>query len=310
MFVPDRGPKYSKEDAAAAIADSRSWAEALRKLGMCASGGSNVVLRKYAHIWGISTEHVDPYAALRERPGPRKIPLGQILVADSTYSRSNLKARLYEEGLKQRRCEFCGQGEDWNGRRMSLIIDHVNGVSNDNRIENLRILCPNCAATLDTHCGRNARVVYEDRACLRCGAAFTPNYANHRYCTRDCGRRRPGATYPSRRRAERPPVDELVAAIGREGYEAVGRRYGVSGNAIRKWVRAAGAVPPPGSTPTPPSRRLLDDNAARQALQLIADGLSDAQIGARFGVSRWCIRDLRRGRTHRHIPRPIGRRAA
>jgi hypothetical protein len=40
---------------------------------------------------------------------------------------------------------------------MSLIIDHINGVGDDNRLENLQIVCPNCAATLDTHCGRKNR---------------------------------------------------------------------------------------------------------------------------------------------------------
>ena len=49
-----------------------------------------------------------------------------------------------------RRCELCGQTESWRGRTMALILDHVNGVPTDNRLENLRIVCPNCAATLDT----------------------------------------------------------------------------------------------------------------------------------------------------------------
>ena len=53
---------------------------------------------------------------------------------------------------------------------MSLILDHINGVADDNRLENLQIVCPNCAATLDTHCGRANRLPVGDRACLRCGA--------------------------------------------------------------------------------------------------------------------------------------------
>lgn len=65
---------------------------------------------------------------------------------------SLLIRKIYEAGLKQRKCELCGQGEDWNGMKISLILDHINGINNDHRIENLRIVCPNCNATLDTHC--------------------------------------------------------------------------------------------------------------------------------------------------------------
>ena len=68
------------------------------------------------------------------------------------------EAALFEEGLKERRCEMCGQDENWHGRTMSLILDHINGVPDDNRLENLRIVCPNCAATLETHCGRKNRI--------------------------------------------------------------------------------------------------------------------------------------------------------
>jgi hypothetical protein len=79
-----------------------------------------------------------------------KINLCDILIENSSYSRASLKDRLYKEGLKKRECELCGQGEEWVGKKMSLILDHINGVNNDNRIENIRIVCPNCNATLDT----------------------------------------------------------------------------------------------------------------------------------------------------------------
>ena len=67
----------------------------------------------------------------------------------------HLKNRLYKEGIKKRECELCGQDEIWKGKKISLILVHKNGIFNDNRLKNLRIVCPNCNATLETHCGRN-----------------------------------------------------------------------------------------------------------------------------------------------------------
>lgn len=250
-FVP---PRYTEAQAKRAIADSRSWAEALRKLHFCHTGGNPRTLKKYARLWGISTDHFDPSAAPREaltRNAMRtQLPLEQVLVKDSSYNRSTLKRRLFVEGLKEPRCEMCGQAEVWRGQQMGLILDHINGVRNDNRLDNLRVLCPNCAATLDTHCGRNASVVPFTRECARCGRQFRVKYRKHRYCSRDCGIRwdrkgtapagcaQFGRPMPHRRKIERPPYDQLLGEIVETSYVAVGRKYGVSDNAIRKWVRS------------------------------------------------------------------------
>ncbi|HEU5105276.1 MAG TPA: HNH endonuclease [Solirubrobacterales bacterium] len=169
-------------------------------------------------------------------------PLEKVLVENSTYSRQHVKRRLLQEGLKEPVCEMCGQGEMWHGRPMGMILDHINGVRDDHRLENLRIVCPNCAATLDTHCGRKNRVEKAKRSCRRCGAAFVPGRPQQRYCSRDCGMRWDrkglrGRPNPSIRRTERPPYEQLLAEIEATSYCAVGRKYGVSDNAVRKWVR-------------------------------------------------------------------------
>lgn len=205
---------------------------------MCQTGGNYKVLQRYSAEWGISAEHFSPYATSR---GPRSTrrALDEILIEDSTYSRNHLKARLYAEGLKEPVCELCGQGEIWRGRPMGLILDHVNGVSNDNRFANLRIVCPNCAATLDTHCGRARRLERVEQSCERCGRSFRPNCRTQRYCSRECGMRwdRSGLARPSARRVDRPPHSQLVREVNAIGFSATGRRYGVSDNAVRKWLR-------------------------------------------------------------------------
>jgi hypothetical protein len=118
---------------------------------------------------------------------------------------------------------------------MSLILDHVNGIADDNRLENLRIVCPNCAATLETHCGRANRRPRPQKVCGYCSESFTPKYREQRYCSRRCGTR---YDREARRRVERPPYEQLVAEVASTSWSAVGRKYGVSDNAVRKWVRA------------------------------------------------------------------------
>lgn len=240
--MPGRGPRYSEREAREAIVTSLSWAESLRKLGLCPSGGGWRTLKKYALLWEISTDHFDSDAARRRNFRAVARPLSEVLVRDSDYPRKNVKRRLYAEGLKEPICEMCGQGEVWRGTPMSMILDHVNGVRNDHRLENLRIVCPNCAATLPTHCGRKNRIRRARRHCQRCSALFVPGGEAQRYCSRRCGSRWDrsrirGRPKPHSRKVKRPPYEQLLAEIETTSYLAVGRKYGVSDNAVRKWVR-------------------------------------------------------------------------
>jgi ferredoxin len=234
-----RKPRYTEQDVRDAVATSPSLTAALRKLGLRPAGGNHETLRNLIGRYGISTDHFDPNWTRRGTHRDRATPLEEILVEESTYNRRDLKRRLYKAGLKARRCELCGQGESWRGRTMALILDHINGVATDNRFANLRIVCPNCAATLDTHCGRKNRLHVEPRDCLHCGDQFVPKYDAQLYCSQPCGvhSKGPRQPRPERRKVERPSYDQLMTDLRTMSVCAVGRKYGVSDNAVRKWVR-------------------------------------------------------------------------
>jgi hypothetical protein len=132
------------------VKESNSFADVFRNLNKSGSGDSYKVLKKAIERNKIDTSHFDPYK--NNRVLIKTIPIEELLKNGTNISSGKLKDKLYKEGLKKRECELCGQDENWKGKKMSLILDHKNGINNDNRIENLQIVCPNCNSTLITHC--------------------------------------------------------------------------------------------------------------------------------------------------------------
>lgn len=96
-------------------------------------------------------------------PRKPKAPLEEILVKGRRYQGNSLKRRLFVAGLKEKKCELCGWAEISIDGRIPVELDHINGDHSDNRIENLRILCPNCHSLQPTHRGLNKKVRYKYR---------------------------------------------------------------------------------------------------------------------------------------------------
>lgn len=204
---------YSKENLEKIINNSKSFVDIAMKLNL-GIHGNNKIIKKYIKKYNIDISH------LTKTPNKfnNKIGISEILIKNSKYNSSNhLKNRLYKENIKEKKCEICGQDEYWQGKHMSLILDHINGINNDNRIENLRIVCPNCNATFETHCRGNA-------------------YFKRQETKQNELKEKNKIRYISRRKVERPSYEELKQEILEIGREAVGRKHGVTGNSIRKWI--------------------------------------------------------------------------
>lgn len=86
---------------------------------------------------------------------PQKIPINEILEGIHPYYQTlKLKKRLIKEGIKKNECEICGIS-DWNGKPLSMQLDHIDGNSHNHKLENLRMICPNCHSQTETYCGKN-----------------------------------------------------------------------------------------------------------------------------------------------------------
>jgi len=145
----------------------------------------------------------------------------EILCENSTFPRGHLKKRLLKDGLLKYKCDVCNISK-WQNKNISLHLDHINGVNNDNRLDNLRLLCPNCHTQTKTYGGRNNKKKYY----CECG--------NEIYKTSDkCVK----CHTKSQRVIDRPTYQILIDEIEQMGYCGVGRKYGVSDNAVRKWKK-------------------------------------------------------------------------
>lgn len=136
------------------VGKSSSYKEVLSYFGLENKGNNFKTLRHRMTEDGIDFSH---FKSRKEylKPFQESMPLQSILVENSSFNRTHLKNKLLKTGLLKNECSICGQLPVWNGKPLSLQLDHINGISDDNRLENLRILCPHCHSQTENFAGKN-----------------------------------------------------------------------------------------------------------------------------------------------------------
>ena len=245
--------KFTKEQIIEVVKNNDKWIDIMKAFGYISCAHVEHIKTKLVNL-GIDFSHVDTHY---DRP-KNCIPLSEILVVDSNYNCMYLlRKRLKKELGWEHKCVVCNNTE-WNNQPIPIQIDHINGDHFDNRIENLRFLCPNCHAQTDTYCGKNMKVCKENKlkkkekknnasktkstketkstkktkpkeVCPDCNKELKNDSTRCRECYEK--------DLVNRRKVVRPSYEQLQVDMQEMPMVKVGNKYGVSDNCIRKWLK-------------------------------------------------------------------------
>ena len=228
--------KYTKELLDPLVKKSTSFRQVLLHLGLNPLGGSHFHITKVIKRLAIDTTHFVSQAHNKGKVLSKLTKediLKQLTIKDAMHMRQShsLKLLLYKFGLKNEVCEECGMLPIWNGKKISFHLDHKNGNRLDDRLENLRILCPNCHSQTATFSKRKLENKQDKvhsiivKLCSGCGVTIGKR-SKSGLCSKCAGKLQ----------SKICDKDTLIALLKNNSCSSIGRRFGVSGTTIKRWV--------------------------------------------------------------------------
>ena len=225
--------QYSEEELRQMVAESKTFRELSQKIGYTPTGRTNDTIRKRLEKYSISTEHFTTHGRTAIERNEENV-----FCEKSTATQAVLRRWYLKGNYSEYKCAICGLPPIWNDKELVLTLDHINGCNNDNRLNNLRWICPNCDRQLPTFAGKKSQSHQnyitkqaEEHKCF-CKNCGVPISRGSELCV--------SCYAESRHTTERPSPEILREELITSNFAAVGRKYGVTDNTIRKWCKAYG----------------------------------------------------------------------
>ena len=218
---------YSQEELELIISQSTSYKDFARKIGYSAncSGTTLKTIKKKCLEHSLDTSH---FTSIQNSDKVER-SVDNVFIENSTACQRTLRDWYKKGEYSAYECAICHQEPVWQNQPLTLILDHINGINTDDRLENLRWVCPNCNSQLLTTGSRNPQKQNNKKKyyCIDCGKEVFKNTKRCKSC--DAKHR----TIP----LENMLVtrEELKKLIRTKPFTQIGELFGVTDNAIRKW---------------------------------------------------------------------------